>query len=121
MDLRQTRGHPAQAPAPPIAGFLDPAQEIRRDELIAVWVTVGQPHNTLAVADQFPKPTTVEIRVPPFPGMNLRQVACQSYRPLSILFPEPSAFGQSFQIEMITGPLQSTGSAQKIRAPGPPR
>ena len=114
MHLRQTLGLPAKAPAPPVAGFFDPAQEIRRDELIAVRVTVGQPHNTLAVADQFPKPTPIERRIPPFSAMNLRQVACQSYRPLSILLPEPSAFGQSFQIEMIAGPLRPLGQDEKF-------
>ena len=41
--------------------------------------------------------------------MDLRQVTCQSYRPLSILFPEPSAFGQSLQIDMIAGSLRPLG------------
>src|SRR5215467_2272052 len=114
MHLRQTLGLPAKSPAPPVAGFFDAPQEIRRDELIAIRVTVGQPHNTLAVADQLTKATLIERRVPPLFAMNLRQVACQSHCPLSILFPEPSAFGQSLQIEMIAGSLRPLGQDEKF-------
>jgi hypothetical protein len=48
------------------------------------------------VADQFPKPTPIETRIVLFSGMNLGQIPGQSDRPLSILFSEPAAFGQSF-------------------------
>src|SRR5512134_96065 len=114
MHLRQTLTLPVQAPAPPVTGLFDPAQEIRRDEFVAVWVTVGQPHNALAVADQLPEPTPIESRIAPLSGMDLRQVARQGYRPFSILFPERSAFGQSFQVKMITPPLRPLGKDKEF-------
>ena len=40
--------------------------------------------------------------------------ACQSFRPLSILHPEPSALGQSFQIEMIAAPLCPLSQDEKL-------
>ena len=96
MDLRQALPLPVQAPAPPVAGFFDPTQEIHRDELVAVRITVGQPHNTFTMAEQFPKPTPIEGWVVQFSGMNLRQITRQGFRPLPILLPQPSTLGLSF-------------------------
>ena len=114
MDLRQPLCLSAQAPAPPVAGFFDAAQEIFRDELEALGVAVGQPHNAFAVADQFPKPTPIQGGIAPLSGMDLRQIPGQRDGSLSILFPEHPGFGQPFQIEMIAAPLRPLGEDKKF-------
>ena len=96
MDLLQALALPVQAPTPPVAGFFEPAQEISRDELVAVRVTVGQTHDAFTMAEQFPEPTPIESWVVQFSGMDLRQITRQGFRPLPILLPQPSTLGQSF-------------------------
>src|SRR5262245_12639578 len=114
MHLRKTLGLPSQAPAPPVAGFFDSAQEIRRDELVAIRVTIGQPHDAFAMADQLPEPALIEGGVALLSGMDLRQVTCQGYRSFSILLLEPSAFGHSFEVKMIAGSLHPLGEDKKL-------
>src|SRR5437773_1431828 len=120
MDLRQTLGLPAQAP--PVAGFFDPAQEIRRDEFVAVWVTVGQPHNkytrrgrSIHEADADRGPDRAVFRHGSPPG-NLPELS-------SALYPVSGAF----RLWPIAPDRHdswlppSTGSGRNIRAPGPPK
>ena len=104
----------AQSPAPGITGDFDALQQLLRDETIAMRITVGQSHDTFAVAEQFAQAAAIELRISALHAVNGRQIVSQRLCPLPVQRGRPGCVRQSFEILVIRVPFRPFGQQEEL-------